>query len=53
MRVHADGGMTTVAAELNLPTSFQVIGSTAYVVTLTGEVWTIDNVAGPPFGVGR
>jgi sugar lactone lactonase YvrE len=53
MRVHADGGMTTVADGLNLPTSFQVIGNTAYVVTLTGEVWTIDNVAGPPFGVGQ
>jgi sugar lactone lactonase YvrE len=53
MRVNADGSMTSIADGLNLPTSFQVIGNTAYVVTLTGEVWTIGNLAGPPLGVGR
>jgi len=53
MRVNADGSMTTVADGLNLPTSFQVLGNTAYVVTLPGEVWTIDRLAGPPFGAGR
>jgi sugar lactone lactonase YvrE len=46
MRVNADGSMTSVADGLNLPTSFQVIGNTAYVVTLTGEVWTIENLRG-------
>jgi hypothetical protein len=24
--------------------------NTAYVVTLGGEVWRVDNIAGPPFG---
>jgi hypothetical protein len=27
-----------------------VINNTSYVVTLGGEIWTIDNLAGPPFG---
>jgi hypothetical protein len=29
------------------------IGNTAYVVTLTGEIWRIDDVSGPPFGVSH
>jgi hypothetical protein len=35
---------------LDRPISLQIIGNTAYVVTLTGEIWTIENVAEPPFG---
>ena len=41
---------TTIADELDQPSSLEIIGNTAYVVTLGGEVWTIDNVAGPPYG---
>ena len=36
---------------LNQPTSLEFIGNTAYVVTLAGEIWKIDSVSGPPFGV--
>ncbi len=36
---------------LNLPTSFEIVGDTAYVVTLVGDVWEIDLPDGPPFGV--
>ena len=48
--VNPDGTFTEVVNELNQPTSLDFIGNTAYIVTLSGEVWSIDNVAGPPFG---
>ncbi len=41
MRVTHDGSMTPVATGLDRPVSFQVVGHTAYVVTLGNEVWTI------------
>ena len=28
----------------------EIIGTTAYVVTLTGDVVKIDHIAGPPYG---
>ena len=31
-------------------TSLQFIGNKAYVVTLTGEIWTIDGLSSPPYG---
>ena len=33
--------------------SGSVAPNTAYVVTLTGEIWMIDGVSGPPYGVSR
>ena len=50
MRANADGTMTTIAGELDQPTSLEIIGNTAYVVTLNGEIWKIDSSAGPPYG---
>lgn len=50
LEVNADGSLTVLADGLNIPTSFQFIGNTAYIVTLTGEIWKLDNVSGPPFG---
>lgn len=50
MRAGANGSLTTVADELDRPTSLEIIQNTAYVVTLTGEVWKIENTAGPPHG---
>jgi hypothetical protein len=50
MRANASGSFTTIADELDQPSSLEIVGDTAYVVTLGGEVWTIDNVAGPPYG---
>jgi len=52
MRVNADGSLTTVAEGLDRPTSVEIIKNTAYVVTLGGEVWRVDNIAEPPFGPG-
>jgi hypothetical protein len=50
VRVNDDGTFTTVADGLDRPTSLEFINNTAYVVTLSGEVWTVENAAGPPFG---
>jgi len=35
---------------LNQPTSVEIIGNTAYVVNLAGEVWKIENISSPPYG---
>lgn len=53
VRVTAEGDLTVVVDGLDRPTSLEIIGNTAYVVTLTGEIWTVDGVAGPPFGARR
>jgi hypothetical protein len=53
VEVNADGTFTVLAEGLNLPTSFQFIGNTAYVVNLVGEIWKYDDVSSPPFGVSK
>jgi sugar lactone lactonase YvrE len=53
VRVGDDGTFTTIVEQLNLPTSVEFIGDTAYIVTLTGEIWRIDGVSSPPYGVPR
>jgi hypothetical protein len=53
VKVNGNGTFTVVADGLDRPTSLEVIGNTAYVVTLTGEIWRFDSVAGPPHGVSR
>jgi hypothetical protein len=50
VRVNSDGTVSIVADELDRPTSLEIIGNTAYIITITGEVWTVDNIANPPFG---
>jgi hypothetical protein len=51
MKVNSDGTMITVFEGLDRPTSFQIINNTAYVVTLTGEIWEVNGGVGkPPFG---
>jgi hypothetical protein len=44
LSVNHDGTLTALADRLNLPTSMEFIKDTAYVVTLTGEIWKIDGV---------
>jgi hypothetical protein len=53
VRVNGDGTFTVVTDGLDRPTSLEFIGTTAYVVTLGGEIWKIDGVSGPPYGVSR
>ena len=50
VKANADGTFTTIADKLDQPTSLELIGTTAYVVTLGGEIWKIDDVSGPPYG---
>jgi hypothetical protein len=42
-----DGRLHVVVDNLNQPTSLEFIGDTAYVVTLGGEIWKIEDVARP------
>jgi hypothetical protein len=53
VQVAPDGTFSMVAEPLNQPTSLEIIGNTAYVVTLGGEIWKIEDIAAPPFGVTR
>ncbi len=49
VKVNNDGTFTVVKDGLDRPTSLEFIGTTAYIVTLTGEVWTIKHVSGALF----
>ena len=51
--VNGNGSVTVIVDELNLPTSVELIGNSAYVVSLAGEIWKIDNVGTPPYGRSR
>ena len=51
VKVNDDGTFTQIIDGLDRPTSLEFIHNTAYIVTLTGEVWTIKDVAGPPYGI--
>lgn len=53
VRLDGAGGFDVVADGLTLPSSLEIVGNTAYLVTLAGKVWSIDAVAGPPYGVSR
>jgi hypothetical protein len=53
VKVEGDGTFSEVVDDLDRPTSLELIGNTAYVVTLTGEIWRVANVSGPPYGVSR
>ena len=53
VKVNGNGTFTAVVDGLDRPTSVEVIRNTAYVVTLTGEVWKVKNVSGPPYGVSH
>jgi sugar lactone lactonase YvrE len=50
LHADGDGGFSVLATGLDRPTSLEVTGTTAYVVTLTGQIWEIDDVAGSPYG---
>ena len=50
LKINDDGTFTVVADGLNMPTSVEFIGNTAYVVGLAGEIFKINNVSSPPYG---
>jgi hypothetical protein len=45
VKVNRKGTFTVITGRLDRPTSFEFIGTTAYVVTLTGEIWKIEGVS--------
>ena len=53
VRVNGDGSFTVVASALNQPTSLEFIGNAAFIVSLAGEIWRIEDVGNPPFGTSR
>ena len=53
VKANRAGGFTVVADGLDRPTSLEFIGSSAYVVTLGGEIWKLDRVSCPPHGGSR
>lgn len=53
VEVTGDGTFTVITDGLSQPSSVEFIGNTAYVVTLGGEIWKIEDVSDPPFGRPR
>ena len=47
LKVNDDGTFSVVAEGLDRPTSLEIIGSTAFVTTFGGEIWTIEHVLRP------
>ena len=47
VRANSDGTFTFLVDQLDLPVSFDIIGTTAYVVTLTGDVLKISGALVP------
>lgn len=45
LRINSNGTFSVLVDALNLPTSLDFAGDTAFVVTLNGEVWKIDGVS--------
>lgn len=50
VKVNGDS-FETITTGLNLPTSMQIVKNTAYIITLTGDIWMIPNISDAPFGV--
>ena len=50
LEVNEDGTFAVVVDELDQPTSLEFIQNAAYIVTLGGEIWKIDDVSSPPHG---
>ena len=53
LEVNNDGTFAVLVERLNQPTSLEFIGNTAYIVTLAGEIWKIEDVSDPPFGASH
>lgn len=47
VRANWRGGFDVIVEGLNQPSSLEIVGRKAYVVTLTGEVWRINNIYRP------
>jgi hypothetical protein len=45
LRVDEDGKLTVLLDHLDRPTSLEFVGQTAFITSLSGEVWKVENVA--------
>jgi hypothetical protein len=50
LQVSSHGTFSEVIGGLDRPTSLELIGDTAYIVTIDGEVWRVDCVGSPAHG---
>ncbi|WP_170106617.1 ScyD/ScyE family protein [Christiangramia gaetbulicola] len=50
VQVQDDGTFSIVADGLDRPTSMEIVHNKAYIVTLMGDIWTVDNISAPPYG---
>jgi hypothetical protein len=50
VEVNEDGTFTTIIEGLNQPSSMEFIGNIAYIISLAGEIYKIENVSSPPYG---
>ena len=53
VKATGNGSLSVVADGLDRPTSLELIRNTAYIVTLTGEIWKLDRVPRPPCRVSH
>ena len=53
VKVKRNGKFDLVVDGLDRPTSVEFIRNTAYVVTLTGEIWKVENPSNPPHGASH
>jgi hypothetical protein len=53
VKANQDASFTVVIDRLNQPTSLEFINHTAYVVTLSGEIWKINGIQSPPHHASR
>jgi hypothetical protein len=50
LKLKPNGTFSVIVDRLNQPTSMEFIGNNAYVVSLAGEIWKIDNVSARTYG---
>jgi len=50
LEVNADGSFSEVIGGLNQPTSMEFIGNTAYIISLAGNIYKVENVSTPLYG---
>jgi hypothetical protein len=53
VQARLDGSFSVIADGLNIPTSMEIIGDTAYVVSIVGEIWKIDDISRRRHGRGH
>lgn len=44
VKANEDGSFTELVNGLNLPTSMEIVGRTAFIVNLPGEIWVVDDL---------